>query len=175
MPTRRTALIMGGGLLATIVAPRLALARDPGTIEMAGTARGEHVWFSPIGLAVAPGTRLRFVNRDGGNSHTATTYHPANHDRPLRIPEGAEPWDSGYLMPDEQFEVTLSVPGVYDYYCLPHEMAGMVGRIVVGTPSTPGWQPASDAAGDIPEAALAAFPAVEAILRDGRINREEAS
>ncbi|MGK8236557.1 plastocyanin/azurin family copper-binding protein [Roseovarius sp. MS2] len=27
---------------------------------------------------------------------------------------------------DESFEVTLEVPGVHDYYCLPHEMAGMV-------------------------------------------------
>ncbi|HET7410546.1 MAG TPA: plastocyanin/azurin family copper-binding protein [Paracoccaceae bacterium] len=173
--TRRRTLAIGGGLLATLAAPRLALARDRETIEMRGTARGEHVWFAPYGLAVAPGTVVRFVNLDAGNSHTATTYHPAILDRPLRIPQGAEPWDSDYLLPDESFEVTLTVPGVYDYYCQPHEFAGMVGRIVVGSPDSPGWQPASDEVGDIPEEALAMFPPVEAILRAGRIFPEDAS
>jgi len=142
---------------------------------MRGTKRGEHVWFAPYGVAVAPGTILRFVNRDPANAHTATAYHPANLDRPLRIPKGAEPWDSDYLLPGEMFDVRLTVLGVYDYFCQPHEFAGMVGRIVVGSPDTPGWQPASEEGGDIPEAALATFPAVDAILNDGPLSQEEAS
>ena len=175
MPTRREALALGGGLLATLVMPRILLAEDVTVIEMRGTARGEHVWFTPHGLAVAPGTTLRFVNRDPTNSHTATAYHPADLGRPLRIPRGAEPWNSGYLLPKEVFEVRLTVPGVYDYYCQPHEFSGMVGRIVVGSPESPGWQPASADAGDIPEGALAAFPTVEAILIGGSLYPEEAS
>lgn len=175
MPTRRKALALGGGLLATLAAPRTLLAGAVEVIEMRGTARGEHVWFAPHGLAVASGTTLRFVNRDPANSHTATVYHPANLDRPRRIPEGAEPWDSDYLLPGEMFEVRLSVPGVYDYYCQPHEFGGMVGRIVVGSPDSAGWQPPSNEDGDIPEEALAAFPSVEAILDDGPLYREEAS
>ena len=35
----------------------------------------------------------------------------------------------------------LTVEGVYDYFCAPHEMAGMVGRIIVGRP---GAQPFDD-------------------------------
>lgn len=69
--------------------------------------------------------------------------------------------------------MTLEVPGVYDYYCLPHEMAGMVGRVVIGRPSDAGWQGAAQHTGDLPEAALRAFPAVEAILDHGRIGPEE--
>lgn len=175
MITRRQILALGGGLLATFGAPRLIVARDIEVIDMRGTARGEHVWFMPSGLAVTPGTRLRFVNHDPGNSHTATSYHPAILDRPLRIPPDAEPWDSGFLLPDESFEVTLTVPGVYDYYCQPHEFAGLVGRIIVGSPDSLGWQPAAEEAGDVPEAALNALPPVEAILRKGRISPEEAS
>ncbi|GMG84920.1 hypothetical protein LNKW23_41360 [Paralimibaculum aggregatum] len=172
-PARRSALALGGGLLAALAAPRLLLANGPEVIGMRGTARGEHVWFAPVGLAVAPGTTLRFVNDDAGNSHTATAYHPAILDRPRRIPRGAEPWDSGFLLPGESFEATLTVPGVYDYHCQPHEFGGMVGRIVVGTPGTPGWQPASREPGDIPPEALAAFPPVGAILRAGRLHRED--
>ena len=51
--------------------------------------------FNPIGLRVAPGTTVRWVVE--ANVHTATAYHPANGGHPLRIPERAEPWDSGYL------------------------------------------------------------------------------
>ena len=142
---------------------------------MLGTARGERVWFAPHGLAVAPGTTVRFVNRDAGNSHTATAYHPANLDRPRRIPPGAEPWDSGYLLPGDSFDVTLTVAGVYDYHCQPHELGGMAGRIVVGSPESPDWQGASGEDRGISAEALATFPPVDAILRDRRIFGEDAS
>jgi plastocyanin len=169
MSTRRHALALGGGLLAALALPRPLPASAPATVEMGGSKRGEHVWFAPYGLAVAPGATVRFMNRDLGNSHTATTYHPAILDRPLRIPHGASPWDSGYLLPGEEFSVTLTAPGVYDYYCQPHEFGGMVGRIVVGSPGSPDWQPASGDEGDISPEALAALPPVGAILREGRL------
>jgi len=160
-------------MVAALAVPGLARAAPLPVIEMAGTARGEAVWFAPFGLAVDPGTVIRFVNRDQGNSHTATAYHPALYDRPLRIPAAAEPWDSGFLLPGDSFELRLTAPGVYDFYCQPHEHAGMVGRIVVGRPGRDaGWQgPATDP-GDLPEVALAGFPAVEAILTQGAVRRE---
>jgi plastocyanin len=95
-----------------------------------------------------------------------TAYHPNNFDRPLRIPRGAEPWNSDYLLPNEAFSVTLTVQGVYDYYCVPHEHAGMVGRIVVGQPGTNGPAPLQSGTELIPEIALRAFPSVEEIIRD---------
>lgn len=173
MLTRRHILVAGGGGLATLAIPSLLRAQQVEVIEMRGTARGERIWYNPIGLAIAPGTALRFVNRDPVNSHTATAYHPELFDQPARIPDGAAPWNSDFLLPDESFEVTLEVPGVYDYYCLPHEMAGMVGRIVVGRPSDVGWQPVAQDTDDLPEAALRAFPTVEAILDQSRIDPEE--
>ena len=174
MLTRRHMLALGGGGLAALAAPSLPWAASGITevIEMRGTARGERVWYAPQGLAVAPGTTLRFVNLDPGNSHTATAYHPDMFARPRRIPAQATPWDSGFLLPDASFEITLEQPGVYDYYCLPHEMAGMVGRIVVGQPGDAGWEDATPEAGDLPEAALDAFAPVEEILAVGRIETE---
>jgi hypothetical protein len=63
--------------------------------------------------------------------------------------------------------VELTEPGVYDYFCIPHEHAGMVGRIVVGSPGADAARPD----GDLPDAALKAFPPVEAILRQGIVRR----
>lgn len=146
-------------------------------IEMRSDAAGARVWFDPIGLLVAPGTTVRWVARE--NVHTATAYHPRNDDHPLRIPAAARPWDSGYLVnPGDQFEVRLTVPGVYDYYCAPHEGAGMVGRIVVGRATGPGAEPfgywkgraGTDRWHQVPAAARAAFPGVARIMSDRRVH-----
>ncbi|WP_262030100.1 plastocyanin/azurin family copper-binding protein [Microvirga sp. Mcv34] len=137
---------------------------------MQGNADGSQVWFNPIGLRIKPGQTIRWVNLDPGNSHTATAYHPKNFERPLRIPEGAEPWNSDYLLPNESFSVTLKDEGVYDFFCVPHEHAGMVGRIIVGEPdrSSIDSGPAQAAGGEpIPEIALRAFPSVAEIMRRG--------
>lgn len=168
----RRVILLGGGATAALEAPLFVLAQTKVDIEMRGTSRGERIWFDPTGLAVAPGTTIRFTNRDPANSHTATAYHPEILGRARRIPESAEPWESDFLLPDESFEVTLTAPGVYDYYCIPHEMAAMVGRIVVGTPDNAGWEGPSGDLDDISLDVLAALPAVEAILANGSIGME---
>jgi hypothetical protein len=71
--------------------------------------------------------------------------------------------------------------GVYDYYCLPHEQAGMVGRIVVGQPSGPGALPFDYFKGrpgasnwkPVPDAARKTFPAVERIVQSQVVRRTE--
>ena len=179
--TRRGWLRQAGGLaLAGLVPPhalrRPARAADGAAVEivMRSDPLGTKVGFDPIGVLIEPGRTVRWVN-DGNNVHTSTAYHPANAGHALRIPEGAEPWDSGYLVnKGDAFEVTLAVEGVYDYFCAPHEIAGMVGRIVVGRPGTgPGTLPFDDFLNDpaarnwqpVPPAAQAAFPPIDAIMR----------
>jgi hypothetical protein len=84
------------------------------------------------------------------------------------MPEGAEPWNSDYLLPNETFSVRLTVEGIYDFFCIPHEHAGMVGRIIVGHPTgQPAAGEASRGTEPVPEVALRAFPPVDEILRQG--------
>lgn len=159
---------MGGGLAAALCLPAgFADASRVVQINMTGRPDGSHVWFDPVGLRIQPGQTVRWVNRDRGNAHTATAYHPDNFDKPRRIPSAAQPWNSDYLLPEEDFSVTLTEPGVYDYFCIPHEQAGMVGRIVVGTPQPGDWRGAPQADAGVPEAALRAFPSVEEIMAKG--------
>ena len=169
MPSRRRVLRMGGGILAGLAIPRPAFTGEPAEIRMQGKADGSHVWFDPVGLHVEPGRTIRWINLDPGNSHTATAYHPKNFERSLRIPERAESWNSDYLLPNESFSVTLLVEGVYDFFCVPHEHAGMVGRIIVGRPgSAPQAEPGARA---LPDTALRAFPSVDEIMQRGIIRR----
>jgi plastocyanin len=170
MISRRDILRIGGGLLAGLASPWHLLAAEAVEIRMQGNRDGSHVWFDPIGLHIRPGRTIRWINLDAGNSHTVTAYHPTNFERPLRIPEAAEPWDSDYLLPNEMFSVTLTVEGVYDFFCVPHEHAGMVGRIIVGQPdrSLATSLSAQAVGGEpIPEIALRTFPSVDEIMRRG--------
>lgn len=170
--TRRRALRAGGIVLAGLALPgRAAPAAPTAEIRMRSREKGAHVSFDPIGILVQPGTTIRWIVE--ADVHTTTAYHPANDSHPLRIPEDAQPWASDYLLnPGDSFEVTLTVEGVYDYYCAPHEMAGMVGRIIVGQPSGPGALPFDYFVGDatkaswseIPPAARDRFPPIAQIL-----------
>lgn len=179
--SRREFLKAGGLLLAGLgLASRswaLSMSGTLEVIEMRSDGLGSRVWFDPIGLYVEPGTTVRWIVRE--NVHATAAYHPSNDQHSLRIPEGAVPWDSGFLVnPGDHFDVTLTVPGVYDYYCVPHEGAGMVGRIVVGRPLGPGaepfdyWvgRPGTDGWRHVPEAARQAFPPVERILAERRVH-----
>jgi plastocyanin len=177
MLKRRGFLQLGGGLLATLTMPAAALRAHemPGgktiDIAMAGRPDGSVVWFDPIGVRVEPGQTIRWTNTDPGNAHTATAYHPALFSHAMRIPANAAPWNSDYLLESESFSVTLTEPGVYDYCCVPHEHAGMVGRIIVGAPPPIGWwnSEVPGANTDVPEIALQSFPGVEAIMRSGTV------
>jgi plastocyanin len=140
-------------------------------IYMRSDKLGSEVWFDPIGVYIEPGQIVRWISEE--NVHTTTAYHPQNNNHSLRIPKNAKPWDSGFLQPGDTFEVLLTVEGIYDYFCLPHEAAGMVGRIIVGKPIGPGLLPfdyykgKEEAANwqSVPDAARRAFPGIEQILR----------
>lgn len=164
--TRRDMLAIGCSLAAGL---RPAYADAAAEIAMNGTQDGSRVWFEPVGLHVPAGTLIRWANRDAGNSHSSTAYHPQNDGHPLRIPSTAKPWNSDLLLPGQHFEVKLMVEGVYDYFCQPHEMAGMAGRIIVGTPPASGFWDAP--APDLPPPVVATLPPVSLILQKNRINR----
>jgi plastocyanin len=178
MPTRRQFLTAGGLALAGFALPARLRAARAVEIRMVSSPRGEHVSFDPIGVRIEPGQSVRWIMASPGNPHTTTAYHPKNANHSLRIPEAAVPWDSGFLVqPGAVFDVTLTIEGVYDYFCLPHEAAGMVGRIVVGRPGGPGTLPFDYFAGrptaqawmPVPDAARAAFPGVAAIVAKGAV------
>lgn len=149
-------------------------------IRIHGSPDGSHAWFDPVGVLVQPGQTVRWINLDPVYRHTATAYHPKNSNHSLGMPKEAEPWNSDYLRPNETFSIRLTEEGVYDYFCIPHEKGGMVGRIVVGRPVGPTGQLVGNASLE-PAAKITAKPAqfslpsVEEIIRLGVIRAHTAS
>jgi len=177
--TAATALVtacLAGAAMLVAAAPALA-----GTVEikLLQTPEGK-TYFDPAGVHIAPGDTVRWVQVSG--FHSITAYHPKNDNHELRIPQAAQPWDSDILLaqspgPDATFERVFTVPGVYDYFCKPHELAGMVGRIVVGAPGDgPGTKPFGYAPNErwkpVPEAARKALPSIAEIMQKGKVRAQ---
>ncbi len=98
------------------------------------------VSFDPEKLTIEKGDTVAWKHV-GGEAHTVTA-------REKSLPEGATYWASGgfgsekkatsgwdagkgAVQSDQSFVHTFEVAGTFDYYCIPHEAAGMTGKIVV--------------------------------------------
>lgn len=97
--------------------------------------------FLPAEFEVNVGETVTWANT-GSRSHSVTAYEGA-------IPKDTEYFASGgfdteqaardawfgkgkgVISNNETYERTFAVPGRYEYFCIPHEPAGMVGTIVV--------------------------------------------
>lgn len=87
--------------------------------------------FEPALITIKAGETVRFVN-DSALPHTVTADPTkARNSDSTSLPEGAETFDSGILAAGESFSRTFTKPGTYQYFCIPHEMAGMTGTIIV--------------------------------------------
>ena len=106
---------------------------DGNTVAMQSGQR-----FEPKVLTVDAGETVTFIN-ESEDAHTVTAYEN-------EIPEAASYFSSGgfanenearddlaggLLSAGEKFDVRFEMPGTYQYFCIPHEDSGMIGRIVV--------------------------------------------
>lgn len=123
----------------------------------------DHQLFSAPVLWVTPGTTVTWDLRSG--SHSATAYAATN-GKPDRIPMDAEGWDSGVLSQEgATYEWTFGAEGVYDYYCIPHEAVGMIGRIIAGTPDLQNAPALAEPQDSLPERAQEVLRRFNALTR----------
>ena len=87
--------------------------------------------FRPADLTVTKGATVIWTN-SGQVVHTVTDDpSKAINKSDAVLPAGAQPWDSGNVGGGATYSHTFDVPGLYAYFCIPHEALGMVGRITV--------------------------------------------
>ncbi|WP_290688992.1 MULTISPECIES: pseudoazurin [unclassified Haematobacter] len=107
-------------MLALMAGPVLAETHD---VKMYNRSENGAMIYEPSYLRIAPGDTVRFLSTQPG--HNAATIDGM-------IPAGADPFKSRI---NEDFAVTLSVPGSYGIKCSPHYAMGMVMLIDVGEPA----------------------------------------
>src|SRR5215468_1815564 len=95
MSTRRYFIGTGGLVLASLVVPRPLRAANVIEIRMRNDASRVKSWYEPVGLHIMPGQTVRWIL--DMDVHSAAAYHPKNGMHSMRIPEHAEPWDSGLM------------------------------------------------------------------------------
>lgn len=86
--------------------------------------------FVPASVCLKAGGTITWKNV-GNLPHTTTdeaslAANPAD----AALPSGASPWNHP-LNPGVPFSLKLTVPGTYKYFCIPHELLGMLGQITV--------------------------------------------
>ncbi|SDZ83459.1 plastocyanin [Haloplanus vescus] len=107
---------------------------ETSTVEMT-----DELAFAPKQIQVSAGTTVTWENV-GAVAHSVTAYEG-------EIPDGATYFasggaeseqaandaypDQGSIAQGETYEHTFETTGTYEYYCIPHEMSGMVGSIKV--------------------------------------------
>ncbi|MBX0287738.1 cupredoxin domain-containing protein [Haloarcula salinisoli] len=97
--------------------------------DLADPERPPYFHYEPSGLAVEPGDVVQFtaVTPD----HSVTAYHPEMGFQ-QRVPDDVAPFSSPVLSAGAAWLYEFDEPGVYDVYCGPHHVLGMVMRLVVG-------------------------------------------
>ncbi|HEV2109315.1 MAG TPA: plastocyanin/azurin family copper-binding protein, partial [Thermomicrobiales bacterium] len=87
--------------------------------------------FVPDDLTINVGDTVTWTTV-GAAPHTSTADPEQALDPEfVKLPEGAETWDSGLVPTGESFSHTFEVPGEYVYFCTPHQMVGMVASLTV--------------------------------------------
>lgn len=134
--SRNIALFLAAALVTSAASVRAEHRAATITVRMLGDGKGYR--FAPASVTAHVGDVVRFVNVSGG-PHNVVFYTD-------RIPAGAEETLqknmgetdgplSGPMISDPNAVYTVSLaglrPGIYNYYCAPHQAMKMAGRIRV--------------------------------------------
>uniref|UniRef100_A0A1J3JBP3 Plastocyanin n=1 Tax=Noccaea caerulescens TaxID=107243 RepID=A0A1J3JBP3_NOCCA len=117
------------GVIAVATAASMVLAGNAMAIEVLLGSDDGGLVFVPKEFTVAKGEKIVFKN-NAGYPHNVVFDED-------EIPSGVDAskisMDEQALLngPGETYEVTLTEPGSYSFYCAPHQGAGMVGKVTV--------------------------------------------
>jgi pseudoazurin len=106
--------------LLTLASPALSAEH---VVKMLNKGADGMFVFEPALVKIAPGDKVTFQSVDAGHNVESI---------PGMLPDGAQAFTG---KPNESITVTFDKPSVYGYRCKPHYGMGMVGVVVVGTPT----------------------------------------
>lgn len=134
METSRRSVIrgLGGGAMVTIAGCSGNPGSGGGDVVVGPDGR---LVFEPEELTVQVDETVSWYFDSAGHNVSA---RPDDSEL-ARLPDGAAPFSSydadgsamSLVSPGETYEHRFEVPGEYEYVCVPHVAAGMIGRVTV--------------------------------------------
>lgn len=103
--------------LVALATPSFAIAQTTHVVEVLDD------FFQPAEITIEAGDTVRWENAPGGASHDVVSE------------DGL--WTPPQVSPEWTFEYTFENEGVFDYYCTPHRLIGMVGTVTVEAAAGP--------------------------------------
>jgi plastocyanin len=130
------------------------------TVELHIGGQPPMFYFDPMGMQIDVGDVVRFDFRSP--DHNVMPYH-LEHGRQQRVPDSEEPFSSPVITPGGFWLYEFSHPGTYDLYCAPHQVFGMVMRLVVGDSDSEAYDGEFSEEGRPPVTAheLESFPGID--------------
>ena len=101
------------------------------SITPAATVGMGDMTFSQPQIVINAGEQVTWKNTSAVTHNVVTDAAKASNPADVKLPGGAQAFDSGYLQPGQTFSYRLTVPGVYKYVCTLHESGGMKGVVIV--------------------------------------------
>lgn len=132
--TRTPLTLLVAVLVAGTVAACFSDATDPddnGGTPAATVEMTDELVFDAREVTIQVGETVEWRNT-GTFAHTVTADPELAADPDnVQLPDGAETFDSGEIGAGQTYRRTFTVPGRYDYVCLPHEASNMFGTVIV--------------------------------------------
>jgi plastocyanin len=121
------------------IAPPASIA-SPGSAVRIVQMNDDMPMYQPDSIVITAGQTVEWHN-NGQVSHSVVddAKRAAKPDDAL-IPRDVSTFSSGNIMPGHVYKHTFKVPGRYRYFCMSHELDGMVGEVIV-RPASPGGEP----------------------------------
>ncbi|MGH2467646.1 MAG: cupredoxin domain-containing protein [Candidatus Limnocylindrales bacterium] len=138
--TRRQLLVAGLASAGALVLAACGASSSPSASASSGGAGGgstttvkmtDALKFDPATISIKVGDTVHWDNAASISHSSTDDPSKAATASDAKLPSGAQPWDSGLLNPGQTFDHQFTVAGQYDYFCIPHESAGMLGHITV--------------------------------------------
>ena len=122
----RVSAVLPALMFVAILVPSMAVAKTV-EVKMADTPPS----FIPPTVTIQKGDTVEWINNADSLHAVTTNAQSVQNPKDVSLPQGAKPFDSGFMTPGTKWSYTFTVPGTYKYLCLPHEKEGMTGIVVV--------------------------------------------
>jgi plastocyanin len=113
-------------LAATAVVPFVTTGQQENVVRMTDSNS-----FEPKTITVKASDTVVWKNASSMSHSVTDVPSLAIQAKDAALPANSKEFNSDLTPPGNDCSHTLSVPGTYNYFCIPHEALGMVGTVVV--------------------------------------------